>query len=450
MCARPLPTYGIVRTSQNFSRVGSCQAVRLLTAGRDNNSNNNNYNNLRFSFATVGNSHIKFWSLDKSKPRNRALTVAAGRFRQFPQQRTVHCLAYHPTDSDVAFSGGSEGNIAVWNGKSCVNLVEAHPRGPLRYMFASTTGVLTTAGHDAKVLTWHLSDLNKGPVAAVTMKEELSTTSSTVGNVDGVEEKQLSLVSRKPARPKRTVGRTHSNLHADGGQFAAAEHVARIVCLAQVPKGDGSGVVTYCGPSRCNILRVKGRGSELFVAGHCGPLYGMCTHPSDSHVFVTVGEDMQICVWNTKRKKLLRRRALPRDAIARSVHVSPNGEHAAVGLVNGCFIVVDFHSLAVVHVQQRCREAIDDIKYSPTGGKLAVASHDNFIDLYDVFAGYQHVARCSGHSSYVTHVDWSNDGQLLQSNDGAYEIMWWNANTGRACLSSTDSVEKDTKWAAFT
>ena len=33
------------------------------------------------------------------------------------------------------------------------------------------------------------------------------------------------------------------------------------------------------------------------------------------------------------------------------------------------------------------KEAIDDLKYSPDGSKLATASHDNFIDVFDVHRG---------------------------------------------------------------
>lgn len=57
-----------------------------------------------------------------------------------------------------------------------------------------------------------------------------------------------------------------------------------------------------------------------------------------------------------------------------------------------------------------------------------MASHDNFIDIYAVNlqAGqYKPIARCSGHSSYVTHLDWScfdpsdPERRILQSTDGA-------------------------------
>ena len=34
------------------------------------------------------------------------------------------------------------------------------------------------------------------------------------------------------------------------------------------------------------------------------------------------------------------------------------------------------------------KEAVEEIKYSGDGTKLAAGSHDNFIDIYDVTRGY--------------------------------------------------------------
>ena len=48
------------------------------------------------------------------------------------------------------------------------------------------------------------------------------------------------------------------------------------------------------------------------------------------------------------------------------------------------------------------------IRFSPDGKRLAVGSHDNFVDVYDTTQNrFQRLCRCTGHSSFVTHLDWS-------------------------------------------
>lgn len=65
--------------------------------------------------------------------------------------------------------------------------------------------------------------------------------------------------------------------------------------------------------------------------------------------------------------------------------------------------------------------------FFPDGAYLAIGSHDNYIYIFAVSEEgkqYKKHGRLSGHSSYITHLDWSKDSQHLQSNSGDYEILY--------------------------
>jgi hypothetical protein len=98
------------------------------------------------------------------------------------------------------------------------------------------------------------------------------------------------------------------------------------------------------------------------------------------------------------------------------------------------------------------KEEISDIKFSPCGSKLAVASHDNYIDLYETQT-WERYAECRGHSSYVTHFDWSageRESEIIQSTCGAYELLYFDATRqGRGKQIPSSSSLKDMEWATY-
>lgn len=52
---------------------------------------------------------------------------------------------------------------------------------------------------------------------------------------------------------------------------------------------------------------------------------------------------------------------------------------------------------------------------------LAVGSHDNRIYIYSVDQDkYSLLGSLKGHSSFITGIDWSEDGKTLRSVCGAY------------------------------
>ena len=225
---------------------------------------------------------------------------------------------------------------------------------------------------------------------------------------------------------------------------------------------------------------------------HFAPLYAVGVAPSrmimapNATIFATGGDDCWLCLWNADRKSLIVRARTKAPVRCLSIH--PSGALFAVGLAGGgvsifaCNVsntaaktirsqaksaaafqrATDFvfeTVLSEVLTKRDCREDISDVKFSPNGRLLAVASHDGYVDIYSTkFAQgnlqkthtdiqVKYLKRMRGHSSCVLHLDWSIDNRIVQSSCGAHELLYWDVAQGKQLLSSNDCVEGDTEWA---
>ena len=83
--------------------------------------------------------------------------------------------------------------------------------------------------------------------------------------------------------------------------------------------------------------------------------------------------------------------------------------------------------------------------YNPDNSVLAVGCHDNWIYLYKC-SNYGKIGVLKGHSSFVTDFDWSLDSRFIRSVCGAYELLFFDAKTGKQMTSGPrDTV--GTEWA---
>jgi len=124
--------------------------------------------------------------------------------------------------------------------------------------------------------------------------------------------------------------------------------------------------------------------------------------------------------------------------MGRSVAMNHAGNEIALGMRDGSIRVyhVDFGRDGTAKCQLKYRqkvskEWIEDLKYSPNDKYLAIGSHDNKIYVYSSSKGSV-IKSKSGKpygggksTSFITHLDWTEDSSAIRTTDGSYEILYY-------------------------
>ncbi|KAK1903671.1 Echinoderm microtubule-associated protein-like 4 [Dissostichus eleginoides] len=186
---------------------------------------------------------------------------------------------------------------------------------------------------------------------------------------------------------------------------------------------EGKGDEILVGTSRNFILRGTFNDGFL-VEGHTDELWGLASHPSRG-MFLTCAQDRLVCLWSAEEHRLQWSRSLE--------------EHG-------------HYTTDLVSIHTDGNEQLSVMRFSVDGALLAVGSHDNLIYLYTVSERgrkYSRYGKCSGHSSYITHLDWSPDNNFIMSNSGDYEILYWDVPNGCKLIRNRSEC-KDIDWATYT
>jgi WD40 repeat protein len=126
----------------------------------------------------------------------------------------------------------------------------------------------------------------------------------------------------------------------------------------------------------------------------------------------------------------------------------PSGSIIAAGTENGRVLLLD-ENLATVQMLSLKEAKVDDVKFSPDGSLLAASSHSGTIEIFQKKDdAWTNIGTCKGHSSAVTHIDWSEDGKVLQSDSESYEHLFWDMED-ISQITKTTAV-RNIKWATWT
>ncbi|XP_028676373.1 echinoderm microtubule-associated protein-like 4 isoform X1 [Erpetoichthys calabaricus] len=346
---------------------------------------------------TCGKSHIFFWTWSGN-----ALSRKQGIFGKYEKPKFVQCLAFL-NNGDV-LTGDSGGILLIWSkciteptqGKSSKGVyqisrqIKGHDGSVFTLCQMRNGTLLTGGGKDRKIILWD-HDLN----------------------------------------PERDI--------------EVPEQYGTIRAVAE-----GKGEQFLVGTSRNFILRgTFNDGFQVEVQGHTDELWGLATHPFKD-LFLSCAQDRQVCLWSSSDHTLEWTRLLDEPGHCADFH--PSGVVVAIGTHSGKWYVLDAETRDLVAIHTDGNEQLSVMRYSVDGFLLAVGSHDNFIYLYNVSENgrkYSRYGKCSGHSSYITHLDWSPDNKFIMSNSGDYEILYWDIPSGCKLIRNRSEC-KDIDWATYT
>ncbi|XP_028842944.1 echinoderm microtubule-associated protein-like 1 isoform X3 [Denticeps clupeoides] len=333
---------------------------------------------------TCGKSHLYFWTLERG-----VLVKKQGLFEKQEKPKFVLCVTF--SENGDAITGDSSGNILVW-GKGTNRISHAIQGAHDSSIFALCmlrNGTLVSGGKDRKLISWG------GDLQSIQMVE--------VPELYG---------------PVRTIA-------------------------------EGRGESVLIGTTKNYVLQGTLDGEFIPITqGHTDELWGLAVHPLRQQ-FLTCGHDRHVCLWDSVSHQPLWIKGM--EDATQSTGFHPSGSVVAIGTQTGRWLVLDTETKDLVTVHTDGNEQLSVMKYSPDGSFLAIGSHDNYIYVYavsEIGRKYSRVGKCSGHSSFITHLDWSVDSQYLVSNSGDYEILYWIPSVCKQVVSV--ETTRDIPWASYT
>ncbi|NWT13979.1 EMAL1 protein, partial [Vireo altiloquus] len=334
---------------------------------------------------TCGKSHLYFWTLEGN-----SLIKKQGLFEKQEKPKFVLCVTF--SENGDTITGDSSGNILVW-GKGTNRISHAvqgaHEGGIFALCMLRDGTLVSGGGKDRKLISWN-------------------------GNYQKIHKTEI---------PE---------------QFGPIRTVA-----------EGKGDVVLIGTTRNFVLQGTLSGDFFPITqGHTDELWGLAVHSSKPQFF-TCGHDKHITLWDATTHHPIWDKVIEDPAQSSGFH--PSASVVAVGTLTGRWFVFDTETKDLVTVHTDGNEQLSVMRYSPDGNFLAIGSHDNCIYIYGVTENgrkYTRIGKCSGHSSFITHLDWSVNSQYLVSNSGDYEILYWIPSACKQVVSV--ETTRDIEWATYT
>jgi microtubule-associated protein-like 6 len=199
---------------------------------------------------------------------------------------------------------------------------------------------------------------------------------------------------------------------------------------------------------------------------YSGETWGLDTHPDGQH-YASVSDDRTVRVYNSADHRCVGRfDELSHRGRACSWH--PDGTKLAVACKDGMLFIFEWDAASGnLHLAGNFQKrdfrtlsqfprngGIDELRFSPDGTMLATGCHSEgkggsggIVDIFQVSDSYPwtRIRECKGHTSFIRHLDWTEDSKSIRSTDGNPELLFWDAKSGNQHRNGA-SLLKNESW----
>lgn len=412
----------------------------------------------------------------------------------------VQCLVVH---GDKVYVGGAGGLLKVLDGRTLTSLktcallgLQALPKAPKRPGSAADVAREFAKPRSASAARPHISSAHAG--GARTAVSRPGSSGIAAGRPSAAINRPASVIARDDAGlDQDAAGNDEEGASADPGARLVTGIAVLTPSAALNARGSANHIYVIASLGTGKIVRVDVNatapagpqihqpqlhhnsataGLDRFVARdlmhfHVGPVWGLATDVSQARrLTVTAGDDKKLMVWDTEDRTLVAKTSL--KSPVRCIDIDQTSCFVAAGSTSGDVTVYflgdtlkrGLYTVEEVAYRKDAKAEVTCIGFAPSNNHLAMGCRDDSIYVYSAAMSVQvsqgvtqgqrkqesvgscllrALHRLRGHSSTITHLDWSYDSRLLRTTCAAYELLCWDVAAGK--LYTATSVA-DIKW----